>query len=531
MNRERFAPWIEGLALAAIVTLVLVLGGEAVRASYHGYLHVSVGEAVLREGLTPENPYHAGVPLRYYTLYPLLGVLIGSVPLIGPLGAFVLLNILAALLLPVGVDALGRRLGMGFAARRCAFAVMLLGFNGLGWIGYLFSAGDPFGSPPVYALMPMTFAREAWGWDARLQAFLPKFLNVSSYALALPFFFFALASTRAALAWIPLGIALALNPIVGGVAGLLLAGRELVTWRESGVAQKLRWGAAGALAALIALPFLLPSFTPAPSGPSLTGNPDLGGSPLANWIGPQLLLWIPAYFGWRRLDAPLRRWLLVMIALLSAFVLVGEMPQGNEYKLARLLSVVLALPAGIWLAERSRWLLALLCLLTLPSLVIPVHAYLRYGELSPPLVLESRHGKLEPAPWTAQQLSYDARMFEYYADPRAVLVVPPQLFRGAQSRALVQGSLVAPFAQHALFVDLPQIHNEGQPDLAARLDELQAFLAGSDAQAEVALRAMRGRFPDRSLVMLAVNPAREALLESIGAREEFPGAWMVPALK
>lgn len=164
MNRERIWPLLEGLLLAALVALVLAASGEAVRASYHGYLHVSVGEAVLREGLRPENPYHAGVALRYYTLYPLLGVTLGRLGNLGPLWAFVALNVLAALLLPVALDALGRRLRLGFAARRAAFWSMLLGFNGLGWIGYLFSAGDPFGSAPVYALMPMTFAREAWGF-------------------------------------------------------------------------------------------------------------------------------------------------------------------------------------------------------------------------------------------------------------------------------------------------------------------------------------------------------------------------------
>jgi hypothetical protein len=78
-SRARIVPWIEGGVLALCVLAILALGGEAVRASYHGYLHVAVGEAVVRDGLRPENPYHAGSPLRYYTLYPWLGVMIGRV--------------------------------------------------------------------------------------------------------------------------------------------------------------------------------------------------------------------------------------------------------------------------------------------------------------------------------------------------------------------------------------------------------------------------------------------------------------------
>jgi hypothetical protein len=266
-----------------------------------------------------------------------------------------------------------------------------------------------------------------------------------------------------------------------------------------------------------------------PSGPSLTGKPDLGGSPLANLLLPQLLLWVPAWQGLRSFGILERRLWCVGIGLLSGLVLVGEMPQGNEYKLARLLSVLLALPAGIWLAQRGRswWIFGVL--LTLPTLAISVHAYLSYGRQSPPLVLEVQAGRLVPAAWAEQQLSRDARLFEAAADPRAVLVVPPQLFRGAQSRALVQGSLVAPFAHHALYADLPQIHNEGQEDLAARLDELRDLYLGSEAQSEVALRAMRARFPDRPLLILCVPDSREQVLAGSGAREEHWGAWFVPA--
>src|SRR4030095_8580236 len=116
----------------------------------------------------------------------------------GPLWAFALLDVLAALLLAPAFDALGRALGLSFRARRCAFLAAVLGFNGFGWIGLCVSTGPGIGVPPVYALMPMTFGAESFGWDARLQAFLPKFLNVTSYAIALPPALLALADCAGA---------------------------------------------------------------------------------------------------------------------------------------------------------------------------------------------------------------------------------------------------------------------------------------------------------------------------------------------
>lgn len=495
----RAAAWLEGALLALLVLALLALGGEAVRASYHGCLHASVGEAVLRDGLLPENPYHAGTPLRYYTLYPALGVLLGRIAG-GPLWGFALLDVLAALLLAPALDALGQRFGLSFGARRAAFLVALLGFNGLGWLGYFVAPGEPFGAPPVYALMPLTLAHERFGWDARLQAFLPKFLNVSSYALALPFGLWALAAVRARACWIPLALALALNPIVGGFAGAVLAVWHLADRREL-----WRWVLAGAAAALAALPFLLPSFVPAPHGPSLTGNPALGGSRLANLLGPQHLVLLPALLGLALL-ARRERWLLaVPIVLAAVLVLVGEMPQSNEYKMARLLGLVLALPAGAWIAtlgSRGRIACVLLGLATLPTMGAVVRAYLTYGE-------RAHFPAAEPP------------AAERAADPRAVVVcaTPPELLRA--TRGLVQGNPLAPFLHHPLYVDLPQIHNEGQPDLAERLEDLESS----------ALERMRARLPTRPFLFLWPSAPLLEKLRAAGARELGQDTWLLPALK
>src|SRR6185295_13936790 len=109
-------------------------------------------------------------------------------------------NVLAALLVAPSLDALGRACGLSFVARRAAFLAAVLGFNALGWTGLHISwehamRGIRHVDPPVFRLMPMCFTEHPWGWDARLQAFLPKFLNVSSFAIALPFALWALATT------------------------------------------------------------------------------------------------------------------------------------------------------------------------------------------------------------------------------------------------------------------------------------------------------------------------------------------------
>ncbi len=513
---ERRWPWIEGALLAACVLLLLALGGESVRASYHGYLHASVGEAVLRDGLLPENPYHAGVSLRYYTLYPVLGVLLGRV-CGGALWGFALLDVLAALLLAPALDAFGRCLGLSFRARRASFLVAVLGFNGLGWLGYFVAHGQPFGAPPVYALAPMTLMSESFGWDGRLQAFLPKFLNVSSYAIALPFALWALAAARPRASWIPLGLALALNPIVGGFAAVVLAAWRLAELRALGRRGTLAWILAGLAAALLALPFLLPSFVPAPRGPSLTGNPALGGSRLANLLGPQHLVLLPALLGLCALARRERVRLLVPIVLAAVLVLVGEMPQSNEYKMARLLGLVLALPAGAWIATlsaRGRIACAALGLATLPTAGAVARAYLAYGE-------QSRLPPLE------RVLAPELAALEARADRRAVLLLatPEELARA--TRGLVQGNPLAPLLHHPLCVDRPQIHNEGQPDLAERLADFDAFEQRGDA---AALERLRQRLRSRPLLVLLPSAPAAACLRAAGAQELGSGAWMLPAL-
>lgn len=559
-SRARLAPWCEGAVLAAVAALILVWGGEAVRASYHGFLHTALGDAVLREGLRPENPYHAGAPLRYYTLYPALGVLLGRCGM-GPLWAFALFNVLAALLFAPALDALAQALGLSFRARRGAFLAAALGFNALGWMGFLLAHSGAMGDRPVFALRPMTFSDSGFGWDPRLQAFLPKFLNVSSFSLALPFGFWAMAEAaraggadaggagpRPLRAALHAAAALALNPLVGAFAGGVMVLWAAPALRAPGRA-RWAWPLAGAAALLLSLPFLLAVLQPAETGPSLI-EPAFRGSPLSNLFGPLLLLLLPAALGLRLLPAPARwRWL-AGAAAAAVVVLVGEMPWGNEYKMARLGGVLWALPAGAWAAhawERGgwrRWLLPALAALALPTTLAVPWAYLSWGWKAQALPLRSAGNHLEIDPsGPLARMSAPCLSAEAAADPQAVLLLNPYRPEAGQERDTIQGEPLAPLLHHSLFVDSAQIHNDGIPDLRQRLDDVAEFFAppgaqraGSQKRADSAasLARIRATLPSRPFLVLAPNlPVRQG--EALGAagavrkaQDEGFSLWWLP---
>ena len=353
------APLWESLILLLLVAAVLIPGGEIVRASYHSYLHAGVGEAVLNHGLQPENPYHANSALRYYTLYPALGVWLGRFG-IGAVWGFCLINIIAALLFAPSLDSFGRALGLSWRARRCSFWAVLLGFNGIGWLGVFWPAttGQLADSlSPVMSLAEMTMRGHVFHWDQRLQAFLPKFLNVSSFAIALPFSLWAMSATLSEKrrnylsAILPAALSLAFNPLVGVFTGICMVVFLGIRFsQEKSLRNIASWFAAGIAALVLALPFLLPAF-------NLGGEAGrqvqvaLGGNPLGNFFGPLLLLLPLGLIGLRELSAPARARLLVAITLSAGLLLFGNFPWGNEYKFARLGGIFWAIAAGAILAN------------------------------------------------------------------------------------------------------------------------------------------------------------------------------------
>ncbi len=477
----RVAPWLEGACLALVVMVVVTMGGDAVRTSYHGYLHTTLGEAVLRDGLLPENPYHANVPLHYYTLYPTLGVLLGRLGM-GPLWGFAVLNMFAALLMGPALDALGRRLHLGFAARRAAFVAMVFGFNAMGW--WWGHSGPPLadGAMPLLVLLDWTHPFSSFQWDARLQAFLPKFFNVSSFALSLPFALFALAdnlgSRRKEIlrCGILAGATLAINPLVGAWVALLVAAQKLGHWRQSleNLGSLLL---AAFLALALSVPFLLPLLRPtAESGGDLVGHfPYAGDGAWANLLGPLLLLWLGGLLAWPKLAPAARRPLAFAVGLAALFSFLS-LPWNNEYKFPRMAGIFLSLPCGVVLAScwKNLWgklLLVVLAALCIPSFFYSLQAYAHWDGGEHRVLDHVADGRLATST-EAQQQSWPLQLATVENDlpEEAVLLFHPW-HPGARGGGLgAQGHQLAPALHHALFVDNPQIHNSALADLRPRLD-------------------------------------------------------------
>ena len=507
-------PWLEGFLLACIVAAVFVVGGETVRASYHGLLHTTVGEAVWRDGLLPENPYHAGEALRYYTLYPWAGVTLGHF-LGGPFWGFAWLSILAALLFGPALEALGKSLSLPYAARRAAFWAAILGFNGWGWT---FSNGQEtvalLGQSPIILSQSLT-SFQGWSWDARLQAVLPKFLNVSSFALALAPGMWALAAgihpiTQPKKFILPGALALALNPLVGGVVALMVAlAKTPLLWRHP--RQAMPWLTAGVLATLLALPFLMPLFAPAPVGEQMTGAVAFQAPFGVNFFGSLGLLAGAAIWGCKAWDtAPRRRFLLGMLLLLG-LAAGAKLPWANEYKLFRLLGIGLALPAGLVLSKLwlgggwSRLVPLLLGGLCLPTTWLMVQAYGAWGNQNQVEHLQSQAGRLVVHADVASTIfPASFSKAEAHASAEAVLVMALEHPGSRLGGGVVQGNALASILHRPLFVDLPQIHNAGISDLGQRLRWVSRLFhpdASSRNQVDVLL-AMCKKMASRPLLVL-----------------------------
>ena len=538
--RTRFSFW-QGLGLGGAVLLVFLVAGETVQVSYHGALHATVGQAVLEHGLQAENPYHAGVPLRYYLLYPQVASALGGI-LGSPWWGFSCLAILAAFLFPLALHAFTAACGLSVRACRNAFWVALLGFNAWGWLGFLLSSAEfSLQGPPVFSLAPLSFSAWPWHWDMRLQAFFVKFLNVSSFAIALPFALWAGAGflrilrSKEAPGWswmrvaLPAGIALAWNPLVGGViglAGFLLLPKFLFRhgWRSVFLSVF-----SAALVVLVLAPWLLPLLESAPlGGPTVAVN--LGSQLGWDLFGPLGLLLLAAACAWQSLDSAARWGLGALILPALGLALWGDLPWGNEYKLVRWLGILCVPLAALFLTERgSRGLRWGLAAFALPSFILVLVAYLQWGQVAPDLPWTVRSGHLELRDEEQQSL---VEAIQNSPDDAVLLVIPlPGGFKGT-----VQGHPWAPVCGRSLFVDALHVHNEGQADLHTRQNRAGAWFAAADPlQAVAALQALRSTLPQRSLVICGpVSAAQEEAAISSSSqllmKTKTWGAWLFPAL-
>lgn len=547
---------------------MVTLGGDSLRTSYHGTLHASLGEAVLRDGLLPENPYHAGEPLRYYLLYPALGSLLGRTG-IGPLWGFALLNLIAGLLLGPALDALGRALGLSFRARRFAFLWTIFGLNGLGWLWASHSGGPlldlrsidgpgegvALGAMPLALLQGLASSPFGMTWDARLQSFLPKFLNVSSFALAIPFTLWALAFAlrdgRNALfrSAAHVGVATALNPLAGGLAAVMLAARRVRDLRRPGAMLRELAPAVG-LALVIALPFLLPMLRGGGGGGAAgaMGFNLAGDGPFANLTGPLLLLWPLGIFGAFTLA---RGRLAFLGGALALALLLGcaPLPWGNEYKFVRLAALLLALPAGLACDRLCRTragvlVSAALMVFATPTTWLTIRAYSAWNAEVVLVLTRVENGRLALDARFEAAFPRSLREAERALPPEAPLLMDPR-YPPRMASSVATGHPLAPLLHRALLVDLPQIHNEHAADLEQRLDDWIGFAYGSTrpksnaesarpADPAAALARLRATVAGRPLAVLLdarASAARALLLRSgaeLRAQAEGQELWLLP---
>ncbi len=539
----QIAPLVEGGLLALLVLASMTLGGETIRTGYEGYLQVTTGEAVLSGGLLPENPYHAGTTVPMATLYPTAGVLIGKL-FGGPLWGFAILQILAAALFAPALDSLGRSLKLGTAARRLVFLAAVLLFNGLGWLGALHEAGgdlitamgmgEAYMAPmPIISLMPLSLAHSDFGWDARLQGFLPGMLDITAFALTLPFLLLAVswslrqgvaAQRRAAVC---AGIAVALDPQIGGIAALAMLlhlGMGLMRGRS---ARDAAISAAVFLA--IALPFLLPTMFAA-TGPPSEPFAFMGAGGWANMLGPLALLLPLAAFGLRGL-APRSRKVVAIFAGACMLATLFDFPADLDRRWVRVAALFLALPAGALLAQLGRrsWGMAVVGLLLVGSLPTTVRAFQAYRnwDVTELLVLQVVDGHFEVKEEKLQAWPPGIAAAEANLPDDAILFVHPG-HPGTRVGGLMSGlgNALVPVFQHPLYVDAEQRLNRGSIEELERRQRLTVALWGRPGTIPMggltpaaALAEIRSEFPDRHLAMVVTDrpSADELALQTLGA--------------
>lgn len=538
--RERKAPWLEGLLLAGCVALLLWMpGGNATAVSYHGLYHAGIAQSIA-DGFPPEDPYFAGEPLHYYYAWQAAVAGIAAWFGVGPLFSIQLLNLLAALLFALGLDAAGRAAGLSHAARRWAFPLAVLGFNGAGWLGGLFSwsetrqllAQEP-ALPALYALQNFQF-----GWETRNLSFLSKLLNASSHALALGPALFAIAPTLAeqtrpsASGWLAplrggawLALTLALNPVIGFAVGLAMAAARFA--RPQSWSAFRPWIVAALFALLLAAPFLWPLF----GGDGESAAIDWRWLRIWNLVGPGLallpLLWLGLH--WERLG-PARGRLLAALAAVGWCAIALALPLGNEYKFIRIFWMLAALPCGAQLASwlsmgRGRSLAVLYLLLLLPTTAATAWQYARVGRQVAPVaevdgVLLVRGSVRDPEsgrrvrPWIQAIRTLPAD---------AVLVDEPALAGGwLGGMVIAQGSPLVPLTSRSLFTDRADFHGVSMHGMEAVGQRIALGNAAQRGEPD-ALRAIGALFQGRPVYLLRRPGAEERNPGSTARLEEALG--------
>jgi hypothetical protein len=504
-----------GLALTAAAGLAAIFAAsDRLRISIHGMLHTAILLRAEQGEIPPENPFFAGEGLRYYFVWHLAAAVPVELGGVEPTLAFAATNVSALLAFLLLLGVLGGLLGATRAAAPLALLLGFLSLNALGALGFAERAAAAKGFATLEQLAtgldPIRYLQAlSLGDDDRVTATLTKFLNASSFPIALALLVATwLAAAKIArrgeghdAGWLAiLAIAtagcIAMSPITGLTGGLVL-GAGFALRLVAGLAQRdraTRGAALSALAALaaglaLALPFVW-----------MGGGEEQGAIGLRPTAGkardfllalaPLLVVALPAWIAAVRRASPLA----IAALLLPPLAVVLWFPVNSEYKLVRmaapLLGVFAALSIDALVARRRGLGLALAFLMvaaSVPTNWIALRAYLAHAHAT--LGLDVDHGRPRLAPERhPPQLLYDWLIENA---PRDAVVLDDVLGPVRHFAGPLHGAEVPALTGLPVFTDRPSYMNDYEPELNARLAILEKLYTGRALDAEDAARISR----------------------------------------
>ncbi len=341
--------WGRHLALSAgiagAISLPVLLDSNA-RYFFSGQLHGSIVQWATIGPIPPDNPQVAGQPLHFYWFTHVMAALLCRDGLVNPLNALALLNAWALAMTIALLLRLSSTIGLG-KHRFAVLAWTFLTLNAVGGWRVLASGLEEFyraSGTEAIGLLSSTDSTE------KLAGFLNKYVQVNGFpqgilgtVASLSFAWRFARSPRALHAW-SLALSIALTFLLHPTSGLAAVGASAVlavTFCPSAgrIAACALCVSAGCLAAA---PYLV----------SITGSGDQPGLAM-QWNGRLLAgtlhvhaLAIPFALlalatGSRRLAA-VKGAAAIAVAWL-VLVAIVSLPDGNQYKFARLLSIPIAI--------------------------------------------------------------------------------------------------------------------------------------------------------------------------------------------
>lgn len=543
----RVAMWI-GLALGALV-LAPGLVHPWMRERADSWFHAAVVAEIGYRGLPPQDPYFAGVPLKYMWFYHV--ILAGFTQMTG-LSVFLVMTLLnATALWALCVAAADLPAALWRAGRPGAFSALIvpLGLCALFWVflplRVVRALRGPGGADALWAALgdgriDIAHTRLLMSDFGSVPFFLNKFLIGTALGPAMALFLIYLAGlaryagTRRGIHLVTVGVSmtamLILHPVVGLTAAAVsgLTGVALVLLRPDRggmrLADAVKWGVVVAVAAAPVAPYLRAITS---SGPGqqmkllridwwvlagifvgcffvilaaarpirdLWRQGGRGGAALADAAGAAA-----GTVGGGRVAAgfagpaaagagPAGRMMVVWTAMTVLFAALVQLPRPNSIdKFTYLVYLPFAAMAGIWAAGAWRGRRgALLALLVLgPANLIGYAAY--WGE---PEWRERSPEIVEAWRWLADNTPTDAVVVENRERVEAAVTVPRRLYWGELTKAVQWG--YDPFLLGVRQAAREAIYTPGQAPEAGTF----AALRGVRAPVYVIFRAEDFTSPD-----------------------------------